>query len=1090
MKNVTSVLILLIVGVATCAATYAQPEHGDRVHAAAIDYSAEPIVIEQLDHVYTMAADGTGVRQYTVASRVHSEAAVRQLGVLSLPFASRSEHIDLIYVRVRRPDGSVTETPVAEAIEMPSAVTTAAPFYSDLKELQIPVRNLRVGDRLEWQAKFVRTKPDAPGQFWGEESFASDTVILSQSLELHVPKDIYVNVWSPTNKPIESTSSTELIYRWEFSQLKPTVGPEAEAEKERKKKQLWTAEQEIEDKEGKLPSVAWTTFNNWEAVGAWYRDLEGDRVLPSDAELQAKVVELTAGKTTQEEKVRAVYAYVSTQIRYIGVAFGIGRYQPHHAAEVLQNQYGDCKDKHTLLAAMLTYLGLHPDAILIGAGVRFNEAVPSPQSFNHLITKVAVDGQTVWLDSTTEVAPYRMLSYAIRDKNALIIPDSGMATIERTPASLPFPAIYKMGAVGSLDDAGISNSRIIFTFRGDGELLLRAALHQTTAGQYDQFVQLFSHGIGYAGTTSHAEVSRPEDTTDPYKISYDYKREKGGDWDHLRIVPQVMPVYLPRPGESDPHVRSIALGPPRSEVSTSAMKLPDGWTAILPEAVHVKCQWATYDETYRFEKGTVYAERKIEVLQEKVPVADWKSYKKFADGADLGNDKFIRLRTSAPIYTRIPSTGMSPTAATIIKSVSNPRAGKLITAARLSIQHHEFESAQSQLDEARSLNPVQAYLWADYGYLEFQRGNLSAAISDYRKELDLYQGNYGMYTVLAQAQNILGKEKDAQKTLRKWAAAQPDNPDPVTALVSLLLDEGHANEAVTDAEAGIARLPEKGKSDQRLQLLTGKAQLAADMKQKGEATLLALLHSTTDPGTMNDAAYELGNAGLDLPLAESTAIEALAKLTEESKIWNLHQSPQNTLAQSRRIFANWDTVGWILYREGKLAEAESYIQAAWVNRQDAEVGKHLAEIAEAKGNSEEALRLWELALTTYPKYQRPGVRKTPSATQKELLEHIEALRKAGTKEPAGDAEETLRQLRTISLGDSSGLTGSAEYRLLLSNGEVLAIFMMSDIEVPGARERIKGAKLPALWPKGSEAKLVRNAMLNCHADSCELVLEP
>jgi tetratricopeptide (TPR) repeat protein len=1090
MKSGKSVLILLIAIVAVCAETYAQPAPADKVHAAANDYSAEPIVIEQFDHVYTMATDGTGVRQFTVASRIHSDAVVRQLGVLSLSYASSSEHIELSYVRVRRSDGSVTETPVTEAIEMPSAVTTAAPFYSDLKELQIPVRNLRVGDRLEWQAKFVRTKPDAPGQFWGEDSFITDGIVLSQSIELHVPKDIYVNIWSPTSKPIESTTSTEHIYRWESSQLKPTVGPEAEAEKDRKKKQPWTAEQELEEKEGKLPTVAWTTFKSWEAVGDWYRALLSDRILPIDPEVQAKVAEITAGKSTQQGKVRAVYAYISTQIRYIGVAFGIGRYQPHHAVEVLQNQYGDCKDKHTLLAAMLNVLGLHPDAVLIGAGVRFNEAVPSPQSFNHLITRVSVEGQTTWFDSTTEVAPYRVLIYPIRDKSALVIPDTGIATIERTPANLPFPAIQTMNAVGTLDDTGISNSRIVITFRDDLELMARAAFHQVSPSQYDELVQRFSLGIGYGGTTSHAEVSRPEDTIDPFKISYDYKRERAGDWENRRIVPQVAPVNLPRPNESDPPVRAIFLGTLRTEVSTSAMKIPDGWFAATPDDVHVKSQWATYDETYRFEKGTVYAERKIAVLQEKVPVADWKAYKKFADDADLGNEKFIELRTSAPTYTPIAPGGESSPTVTVSKPASDPQAAQLIAAGRFSIQRHEFEAAQSQLDAACSLNPKQKYLWANYGYLEFQRGNMSAAIPDYRKELELYPGNYGTYTSLAEAQNILGQEKEAEETLRKWAVAQPDSTAPVIALVSLLLNENHATEAVAAAEAGIARLPEMRKGDQGLQLLTGKAQLAAGMKQKGEATLLALLHTTTDPGMMNDAAYELSNAGLDLPLDESTAKEALDKYTAESKTWTLLDNPQNTLSKSFSIFAYWDTVGWILYREGKLAEAESFIQAAWVNRQDAEVGDHLAKIAEAKGNSEEALRLLELALATYPKYQRPGVRKTPSAKQKELLEHIETLRKAGVKEPAGDADGALLQLRTVSLSDSGGVTGSAEYRLLLSNGEVLDIQKMSDTEVPGARERIKGAKLPALWPKGSEAQLVRNAMLNCHTGICELVFEP
>ncbi|MFY9852895.1 MAG: DUF3857 domain-containing protein, partial [Terracidiphilus sp.] len=246
MKNGKLVPFLLLASTTVCAGIYAQPDPASKTHsvtaapAAATpvapvatkpaipgDYSAEPMVIEKLEHVYTMAADGTGVRQFTVIARVQSDAAVRQLGVLGLPYASSSEHVELAYVRVRRPDGAITETPVTEAIEMPAAVTTAAPFYSDLKELQIPVRNLRAGDRLEWQAKFVRTKPEAPGQFWGEESFFSDAVVLSQIIELRIPKDISVNVWSPASKPIESTTSTEHIYRWESSQLKPTVGPEA-----------------------------------------------------------------------------------------------------------------------------------------------------------------------------------------------------------------------------------------------------------------------------------------------------------------------------------------------------------------------------------------------------------------------------------------------------------------------------------------------------------------------------------------------------------------------------------------------------------------------------------------------------------------------------------------------------------------------------------------------------------------------------------------------------------------------------------------------------------------------------------------------
>ncbi len=1053
------------------------------------EFPAEPLVIEQLDHVYTMAADGTGVRQITLVARIQSDAAVRQVGILRIPFAGSSEHVELGHIRVRRPDGSVTETPPTEAIEMPSPVTTAAPFYSDLKELQVPVRNLRVGDRLEWQAKIIRTNPEAPGQFWGQESFITDGVVLSESLELHVPKDTFVNVWSRTGKAVETTTSTEHIYRWESSQKTPTVGPEADAERERKKKEIWTSEQELDEKEGKLPAVAWTTFRSWDAVGAWYRNLQNDRVVPVDPDVQAKVAELTTGKATQQEKVRAVYNYVSTQIRYIGVDFGIGRFQAHRAVEVLQNQYGDCKDKHTLLAAMLHVLGMQPDAVLIGAGLRFNEAVPSPLSFNHLITRVSMEGRTVWLDSTAEVAPFEVLNYALRDKSALAIPDSGTANIERTPTNLPFPSFQKMDTVGSLDETGTSNSRIVITLRGDSEVFVRSAFHAFSPGQYDQLVEKLSQGMGYGGTTSHAEVSRPEDTAEALKIIYEYKREKAGDWGNHKIVPQLAPVILPRPEDKDQLVKSIFLGPPHTEVSTSAMRIPKGWVAILPSAVHVKCPWATYDETYRFEDGTVHAERKIEVLKERVPVADWKSYRKFADDADIGNEEYIQLIPSgapASLRTSVNGSGAEPRTGL----TSDQEADKLIVAGRLSIQHHEFEAAQSQLDKARSLNPEHQRLWANYGYLEFQRGKMSAAISDYKQELSLNPDNYDTYFSLAEAQNILGEEQEAKETLQTWESAEPDKAAPISALVSLLLDEGHASDAVAAAEAGIGHLPEQSKNHEHLQLQLGRAQLAAGVKEKGEATLLGLLHSTTDAGMKNDAAYELAKAGLDLSLTESTAREALNELTTESKTWTVQENPQNTLAKSRRIAATWDTIGWILFGEGKLAEAESYIQAAWVNGADAEIGEHLAKIAEAKGNPDEALRFWELAQATFPSYLRPGVRKTPSATQKELMERIEALRKAGAKESSGNSNLILKQLRTVFLANSGDLVGTAEYRLLLSDGAIRDAQKTSEKEVTGASERMKAAKLPGYWPKGSDAQLVRNATLNCYVDVCELEFQP
>src|SRR5437868_1298112 len=239
------------------AESHAATPPGQPAGNAATDYSAEPTVIERFGSVYKMLADGTGSRTTSAVIRIQSDAAAKQYGVVYIGYSGAFEHVDIAYVRVRHSDGTVTETPATEAIDMPSPVTREAPFYSDLKQMQVPVRNLRVGDRLEWEAKVVRTKAETPGQFWGQHNFIDNGVVQSESMELRVPKDIYVNVWSPKNKPAETMEAGERVLRWTSSQKTPTVGKEADAEKELKKKQVWTAEQELDAKEGKLPAVAW-----------------------------------------------------------------------------------------------------------------------------------------------------------------------------------------------------------------------------------------------------------------------------------------------------------------------------------------------------------------------------------------------------------------------------------------------------------------------------------------------------------------------------------------------------------------------------------------------------------------------------------------------------------------------------------------------------------------------------------------------------------------------------------------------------------------------------------------------------------------
>ena len=290
-------------------------------------YRDEPVVIEHLDTAVRMHADGTGETTTRVSMRVQSEGVARQFSVLTFSYASANDTAAIDYVRVRKPDGSTVETPTADAMEMPSEVTRNAPMYSDIREKHLPVRSLSVGDRLEYQFRTVRTKAEAPNQFWGAEHFAlNGGVVLSQTLSLAVPAGVYVQVWSPNHPAVPVTSDGMRTWTWTSSQTKPS---------QRDVNGKMTAadvKDPDEDSEGrKLPSVAWTTFHSWGEVGSWYRGLAQPRLEPTDA-VRAKATELTKDAATPQQQVEALYRYVSTQTRYVGINLGAGRYQPHAAA--------------------------------------------------------------------------------------------------------------------------------------------------------------------------------------------------------------------------------------------------------------------------------------------------------------------------------------------------------------------------------------------------------------------------------------------------------------------------------------------------------------------------------------------------------------------------------------------------------------------------------------------------------------------------------------------------------------------------------------------------------------------------------------
>ena len=176
----------------------------------------------------------------------------------------------------------------------------------------------------------------------------------------------------------------------------------------------------------------------WSDVGSWYSELTEGRRLASP-EIKQRVAELTAGSQTIVAKMQALTEFVQQNIRYLAVELGIGAYQPHPAAEVFSRQYGDCKDKATLMIAMLHEIGVESYYVIVntGRGV-ITDSTPPGLGFNHVILAIRLPdgveyesfgalvkhpklGPLLIVDPTNEFIPLGNLSGSLQGSYGLLV---------------------------------------------------------------------------------------------------------------------------------------------------------------------------------------------------------------------------------------------------------------------------------------------------------------------------------------------------------------------------------------------------------------------------------------------------------------------------------------------------------------------------------------------------------------------------------------------------------------------------------------------------------------------------------------------
>ncbi|MCC7536482.1 MAG: DUF3857 domain-containing protein [Deltaproteobacteria bacterium] len=378
-----------------------------------------PIRFLQRLTVNTVFDNGLGSTFRQVAVQVNDEEGARAWRSYSIQFDPESQRIEVRSARVYRRDGRVDEA--TRRFER----SLSEPWYSiyyDTRAMVVVFPDLEPGDSVELRYRIDDVAHrNMFADYYGDlEYLQDDAPIAHLDHVLITPRarTFYFNRPAlPSLRREEQVRGEQRVYRFTADDV-PAV--------------------EVEERgpgpSDFLPYLHVSTYRTWAEVGRWYWGLVRDQLATDDA-MRRTAADLVRNLPDERAKVAAIYGYVLRSTRYVGLEFGIHGYKPYRVTTVLQRGFGDCKDKASLIVALLREVGIEARLVLVRTR-RNGNLTDEPASlaiFDHAIAYVP--SLDLYLDGTAEHSGSAELPEADQNVMVLVVEPEGESRIRRTPVT-------------------------------------------------------------------------------------------------------------------------------------------------------------------------------------------------------------------------------------------------------------------------------------------------------------------------------------------------------------------------------------------------------------------------------------------------------------------------------------------------------------------------------------------------------------------------------------------------------------------------------------------------------------------------------
>ncbi len=252
---------------------------------------------------------------------------------------------------------------------------------------------------------------------------------------------------------------------------------------------------------------------NWLEIGRWYNYLSRNRYR------EYCLINGLPETGDPLSTLKAIYEYVTDNIRYVSVAIGLGGWQPHRADQTLGWGYGDCKDMSTLLVSEARNMGIEAYPVLALTRDEGVIDVDFPNfNFNHVIAMAVIGSDTVWMDPTSNKCPFGELPTWVQDIDVLVVTEEG-GQIRRTPAAAASDNCTVRKSLWTIDEDLHASLTLTTAVTGSCAIDLRRTIPGLTQDELRRFIDRQFQGANSKFKINSYEIENLDDFEAPVIIS-------------------------------------------------------------------------------------------------------------------------------------------------------------------------------------------------------------------------------------------------------------------------------------------------------------------------------------------------------------------------------------------------------------------------------------------------------------------------------------------------------------------------------------------------------------------------------------------